>query len=67
VGHLPPPITRQILPGTGGGPGKLVVSWTWGTLLEATNVAGPWITTTNTSPFTNLMTLPSDFYKAQNP
>jgi hypothetical protein len=66
-GHLPPPITRQVLPGTGGGPGQLVVSWTWGTLLEATNVAGPWNTTTNTSPFTNLMTLPSDFYKVQNP
>jgi hypothetical protein len=65
VAKLPPPLTRQVIPGANGG--KLVVTWTWGTLLEATNIAGPWIVNTNVSPFTNNMTLPQDFFKAQTP
>jgi hypothetical protein len=65
VAKLPPPLTRQVLPGAGGG--KLVLTWTWGTLLEATNITGPWNVNTNVSPFTNNMTLPQDYFKARTP
>jgi hypothetical protein len=52
---------------TGATGSSLVLSWSFGTLLEATNAAGPWNTTTNTSPFTNSATLPADFFKVSNP
>jgi hypothetical protein len=62
---LPPTVTKRVIPGANGG--QLVLTWSWGTLLEATNVLGPWTTNPATSPFTNPMTLRADFFKVSNP
>ncbi len=59
--------SKQFTTGTGGNAGQFVLSWSFGTLLEATNAAGPWNATANTSPFTNNTSLPADFYKLSNP
>jgi hypothetical protein len=68
VPGLQPVFTKAVIPGSGGSPGKFVLTWNAGTLLTATNVAGPWITNAvQTSPVTNDMTLPADFYKVRNP
>ena len=66
VPGLTPSFTSQQAT-TGANGGQFVLSWSFGTLLEATNAAGPWNATTNTSPFTNVMALPSDFFKVSNP
>jgi hypothetical protein len=66
-GLTPSFTSRQFTTGTGGNASQLVLSWSFGTLLEATNAAGPWNTTTNVSPFTNNATLPADFFKVSNP
>jgi hypothetical protein len=59
-----PTLTTGVLPGSGGNPGQLVLSWSQGTLLEATNLSGPWVTNAiQTSPLTNTMNKPADFYK----
>lgn len=42
-----------------------VVSWPRGTLLEATQVTGPWATNTATSPYTNSPSGSSKFYRLQ--
>jgi hypothetical protein len=63
-----PPVSTTVTPGTGGNPGQLVVTWPFGSLLEATNVAGPWITNaTAASPYTINMTNSAEFFKVQNP
>ena len=68
IADLPPTVTTSVTPGTGGSPGQLVITWPYGSLLEATNVAGPWITNgTAASPFTVTMTNSAEFYKVQNP
>jgi len=41
----------------------LVLSWPQGTLLQATNVVGPWTTNTATSPYTNQPSSPQMFYR----
>jgi hypothetical protein len=55
---------------------QVVLSWTNGTLVSATNVAGPYLPVTNsvtllpaTSPFTNTVqsTVPDLFFKVRNP
>jgi hypothetical protein len=66
VPGLTPSFTSQQVT-TGPNGGQLVLSWSFGTLLEATNAAGPWNPTAYTSPFTNVMALPSDFFKVSNP
>jgi len=54
---------RPILQGT-----QFVLSWSGGSLLQATNVMGPWMSTGATSPFTNdFTTSPQMFYKLSNP
>jgi len=64
----PPTLSSSIIPGSGGNPGKIVLSWSNGTLMEATNMAGPWVTNAaQTSPVTNPMTKQSDFFKVSNP
>ena len=66
VPGLPPILASQVIPGSGGNPGQFVLSWSGGTLLEATNVAGPWNTNAvQTSPVTNVMTMPADFFKVK--
>jgi hypothetical protein len=46
---------------------NLVVSWNpaQGTLLEATNLAGPWNTNLSTSPYTVPATNPATFYRVR--
>jgi hypothetical protein len=57
------PITVSI---TKQGGGQLQLQWTSGSLLEATNVTGPWTTnTTATSPFSVTPSLPQKFYQIQ--
>ena len=61
--------SKQFTTGTGGNAGQLVLSWSFGSLLEATNVAGPWTPSGATSPYTNIvnMTVPDLFFKLSNP
>ena len=47
---------------------QLVVTWTGGSLFQATNITGPWTPTGATSPFTNNVTIhPQMFYRVSNP
>jgi hypothetical protein len=47
---------------------NLVITWTGGSLLQATNLTGPWTPTGATSPFTNnVTTYPQMFYRVSNP
>lgn len=41
----------------------LILNWPAGTLLEATNVTGPWTTNSAASPYTNAPTAPQQFYR----
>jgi hypothetical protein len=45
--------------------GNLFLNWTYGGLLESTNVTGPWTTNTATSPYTVTPTGPRKFYRLQ--
>jgi hypothetical protein len=42
---------------------SMVLSWPQGTLLQATNLTGPWVTNTATSPYTLSPTNPMMFYR----
>jgi hypothetical protein len=44
-------------------PGSLILTWPQGTLLEATNVVGPYTTNNATSPYTNTPSAKQKFYK----
>ena len=47
---------------------QFVLTWTYGTLLQATNVAGPWTTNTATQPYTVIISnAPDMFFKLSNP
>jgi hypothetical protein len=47
---------------------QLVLTWSGGTLLQATNVAGPWTTNTGiASPYTNFITGPQMFFRLVSP
>jgi hypothetical protein len=59
--NTPPQVTLQLqLSGS-----NLQLSWSQGTLLESTNVAGPWTTNTAPSPFTVSPTNSMMFYRVQ--
>jgi len=45
--------------------GNVIFSWAQGTLLQATNILGPWTTNLATSPYTNLSSYPQLFYRVQ--
>lgn len=46
--------------------GQLILTWNQGVMLQATNVAGPWIPNPSaTSPLTNSMNQPMMFYRVQ--
>jgi hypothetical protein len=48
------------------GSGKsLTLQWGGGTLLEATNLAGPWMTNVNISPYTVMPTNPARFFRVR--
>ncbi|GEM_PF-1226663 len=47
---------------------KLIINWTRGTLLQATNIFGPWVPVTSTPPYTNdIMTAPQLFFRLRYP
>jgi hypothetical protein len=48
---------------------QFVLTWTYGTLLQATNIAGPWTTNTAaTQPYTVIISnAPAMFFKLSNP
>ena len=54
---------------TTGSKGKqFVLTWSYGTLLQATNIAGPWTTNTATQPYTVIISnAPAMFFKLSNP
>jgi len=58
----PPPVRLSIQPI---GQGNLLLTWPYGTLLEATNVTGPWATNTQASPLTVTPNGPQKFYRVQ--
>ena len=43
------------------------LTWTGGGLYEATNIMGPWITNTATSPFVVTPTVPQKYFRVYNP
>ena len=61
-GNVPPPFTSENIGG-----GQLVLTWPVGTLLEATNLLGPWTTNSTVSPATIDMTGPQRFFRVKNP
>ena len=70
----PPPatVTPPSVPSFTGTPvvngNQMVLTWTVGSLLQATNVVGPWMPTVAISPYTNnISTNPQMFYKLSNP
>lgn len=56
-----PPVAVSVQPAAG----SLVLTWPQGTLLQATNVTGPWTTNPAASPFTNQPNNPQMFYRVQ--
>jgi hypothetical protein len=46
---------------------NLQVNWSIGTLLQATNITGPWTTNHSASPLTVVPTAPAMFYRTQFP
>jgi hypothetical protein len=53
---------------TGSHGNQFVLTWSYGTLLQATNVAGPWTTNTATQPYTVIISnAPSMFFKLSYP
>jgi len=61
VGGVPPPLDSEVVGG------QLVLTWPIGTLLQATNVLGPWTTNSTVSPAKIDMTLPQQFFSVKNP
>jgi hypothetical protein len=67
----PPPIPApsfSVKPAVTTGPNgkQFVMTWTYGTLLQATNVLGPWTTNPATSPYTVIVSnAPQKFFKLQ--
>jgi hypothetical protein len=59
AGGFPLPVTLTIQPA---GPG-VIVTWPQGTLMEATNVLGPWKTNNASSPYTNSASGDNKFYR----
>jgi hypothetical protein len=67
--YLAAVIVRNIVPSptiTWSG-SNLLVTWPGGTLLQATNITGPWTTNHSTSPLTVVPTAPAMFYRTQFP
>jgi poly(hydroxyalkanoate) depolymerase family esterase len=58
----PPSPTNRLVSGN-----QVVVTWSWGTLLQATNLLGPWTAVQAASPYTNSLTAPQQFFRVSNP
>jgi hypothetical protein len=66
----PPAPAFSVKPAVTTGPNgkQFVLTWSYGTLLQATNVAGPWTTNTATQPYTVIISnAPAMFFKLSNP
>jgi Concanavalin A-like lectin/glucanases superfamily/PA14 domain len=61
INGLPLPFTSEVVAG------QLVLTWPVGTLLQATNLLGPWTTNSSVSPATIDMTEPMQFFRVKNP
>jgi hypothetical protein len=57
-----PPVTLKIAPT---GTGSLALRWSQGTLLQSTNVTGPWTTNTATSPCTFVPTKSQMYFRVR--
>jgi hypothetical protein len=66
----PPAPAFSVTPAVTTGPNgkQFVLTWNYGTLLQATNIAGPWTSTGATSPHTVIISnAPDMFFKLSNP
>jgi hypothetical protein len=67
----PPPVPAfSVKPAVTTGPNgkQFVLTWSYGTLLQATNIAGPWTTNAATQPYTVIISnAPVMFFKLSNP
>jgi len=61
IGNAPPPVTINF--SVSGG--NMTLTWSQGTLLEATNVYGPWVTNGAPSPYSIIPVGPQKFFKVQ--
>jgi hypothetical protein len=57
--QIVPPVTINLT----SSPGSMTPVWSQGTLLQATNLAGPWVTNTAPSPYTVVPTNSNMFFK----
>jgi hypothetical protein len=60
AGSIAPGVTLNLAPAGAGG---LTLTWSQGTLLQSTNVAGPWTTNTAASPYTVVPTNSQMYFK----
>jgi hypothetical protein len=60
AGSIAPTVTLNLAPV---GSGSLTLTWSQGTLLESTNLAGPWTTNTAASPYTLAPTQSQMYFK----
>ena len=60
--QITPPVNINVVSGGGG---AMTLSWSQGTLLQSTNLAGPWTTNLATSPYTLQTTNSRMFFKIQ--
>ena len=69
TGTFPPAFMGNPAVTTGPNGSQFVLTWSFGTLLQATNAAGPWTSSGATSPYTNLinLTAPDVFFKLSSP
>jgi predicted alpha-1,2-mannosidase len=63
IGTNTPPVTLTLVPLAAGNAMNLL--WTRGTLLQTTNVAGPWITNTGASPYTVVPTNAQMYFRVR--
>jgi hypothetical protein len=59
---MPQPVITESVIG-----GNIQLTWPVGSLLEATNVSGPWVANPNTSPYTLAPADPQKFFRVQVP
>jgi hypothetical protein len=65
---LTPAFSGKPVVSTGANGKQFVLTWNYGTLLQATNLHGPWVPTAGaTSPYTNTLGNPALFFKLRNP
>jgi endoglucanase len=62
AGLTPPSLTNHVVSGN-----QMVLTWSWGTLLQATNLLGPWTPVPAASPYTNSPIAPQQFFRISNP